>query len=116
MMKRLHGYAIALLALVVLAGCASTPVPKSPEQSIAYAYATLATARTTAAQLVDSGRIAVEDGRRVQNLADQVRVGLDAAQTALKLGLDADAAAYLQTAQQLLVQLVTFVNTKGGGP
>jgi len=69
------------LAIAVLAGCASLGLeaPKSPREQLAYAYSQLAGARNSVATALQLKTISADQAQRAQDIANQVRVGLDAA-------------------------------------
>jgi hypothetical protein len=89
-------FALAGCGLQITAGCSSTPsAPSTTAQGpsaaaedvrLAQAYASVATARSTAARLLDAGRISVADAERVQAAADGIRASLDLARSALAAG------------------------------
>lgn len=72
---------ILVLPLLVLYGCA-TPA-KTTEERLYYAYASLVAVRDSAATLLSAGRISVDEAKKVQAKADDVRCGLDLARSQL---------------------------------
>lgn len=115
----LTAWAILITAVVGVAqlpACASLSVasPQSTSEKVAYGYATLATVRTTAAQLLTSNTIKVADAKNVQALADQARIFLDGANSTLTSD-PSTAQAKLQLATSILTQLQTFLSTYKGG-
>lgn len=66
---------------VMLSGCtpAKLAEPETFSEKLAYAYSTLATVRTGAANALNSKLIKVEDAEHVQRVADDVRAALDTA-------------------------------------
>ena len=105
---------IVFVALFLCA-CAQLGVapPQSNSEKVGYAYATLATVRTTTAQLLTSNTIKVTDAQSVQTLSDQARVFLDAANATLTTD-PTTAQAKLDLASAILTQLQTLLNTYKG--
>jgi len=71
----------AVVVLAFLSGCASLgfEAPKGPREQLAYAYSQLAGARNSVATALQLKAITADQAQRAQDIANQVRVGLDAA-------------------------------------
>lgn len=113
--KRWFGAAL-IAAAFAIAACASIEPPRNVQDGLAYSYASVASARNTAASLLQSGRINVEDAKKVQAIADDARALLDASRLALTTGDQVSAQQKLQLAQALLAQISEYLNPKGVSP
>lgn len=113
----LTAYLTVVISILVSAcGNLLPPTPQSVDQSIAYGYATLATVRTTTAQLLASNTINVVDAKMVQGLADQARAGLDIAKTYAQGGNLNAAMQAMNLASQVLDRVQTYLaQRKSGG-
>jgi hypothetical protein len=71
----------ATWALLALLGCSvfGVPAPETFSERLAVGYATVTTARNTAATLVSEGSLSAEDGENVLEQTDNARAGLDIA-------------------------------------
>jgi len=113
-----------LAAAVLISGCSTSPAlngsAETQSQSaalledirVARAYASLAAVRKSAARLLDSGRIKVEDAERVQASADAVRLALDTARAALRAGREGNYQLAIAQAMQLLASLETYIQER----
>jgi len=111
-MRQLHAlYAIVLLMLV---GCAQAGLQPAQnfEQSLAYGYASVTSARLSAANAVKAGTIKKEDAQEVLALTDQARTLLDGAR-AIRVSDLKTAQAKLALATQVLTQLSAYLNARG---
>lgn len=88
---------------------------QSLDQQIAYAYSTVASVRSTTADLLIAKTIKVEDAKVVQSMADNVRASLDIARGAIKDGKPKDAQAALNLANSVLSQIQTYLAARKGG-
>jgi hypothetical protein len=97
-----------------LPACADLGIstPQSFEQQIAYGYSTVASIRSTAADLLVAKRISVNDAKVVQSMADQARASLDIARVASTNSKPKDAQESLLLAQGVLTQLQTYLTSK----
>lgn len=109
---RYLGSITLILGAFLLAACVSMESPKSLNERIAYGYASVAASRNTAASMLERGRITKEEGKHVQNLADQARAGLDVARTMAGKGDTQGAQKNLQLALDVLVGLETYLKGK----
>ena len=117
---------IAAIAAFAAAGCATQPAPDLSASSVstvqsaalledvrvARAYASLASVRNATATLLERRLIKLEDAERVQQVANQVRAGLDLARSALGAGREGNYQMLLAQALQLLATLETYVQEK----
>ena len=87
-----------IVALLLLAGCATVPAPKSYTERVASAYSGVAITFDTIAILANAGTISKDQGREAVRQTKQVREAVDVAAT-FKGPLGEDK---LQTAQDLL--------------
>lgn len=110
-LQKLAGIALAaiLIAAVLnmLPGCVSLEAPKSMNERLAYAFASLAAARNTAASMVERGRITPAQGQEAQTIANHARTLLDGSRTALASGDMQTAEGQLKLALDLLTALET---------
>lgn len=88
---------------------------QSVEQQIAYGYTTLASVRSTTADLLTAKTIKVDDAKMVQGMADQARAALDLARVAVSAGIPKDAQSALTLANSVLSQINTYLATRKGG-
>lgn len=103
---------VALLVVGLLVAACAGPSPRSLEDTIAYGYSTVASARLVNASLIDAGAITVDEARRNRTTADRARAGLDAAQAALEAGNRGGAAAQLELIREALGQLEAVANRR----
>lgn len=96
---------VVLLAALLAAGCATTPVPKSFDQSAAYAQATITSVRDTAHDLLVRQRITPDRAERINADADEAKRHLDTARALAKEGKPDDALATLRLARAILDRL-----------
>jgi hypothetical protein len=97
-----------------LPGCEQLGLNKasSIEEKIAYGYSSIASIRSTTADLLTAKRIQVEDAKMVQAMADNARTSLDIAKGAVQNGRPKDAQAALNLATKVLVELQVFLTEK----
>lgn len=112
-MRQVRNSVLALVLLLCACAQVGVNTPQSTSEKVGYAYATLATVRTTGAQLLASNTIKQADAQSIQALADQARVLLDGANTALATDATT-AASKLELATAILTQLQTYLNTTKG--
>ena len=96
---------LACSALLILAGCASVPAPKTFGERVAAGYTGVSITNDTATILVNAGVVSKEDGREVLEHTRSARETLDLASTlAGQLGEDklTNALDLLRAAQDLL--------------
>lgn len=105
---------LILAAALALSACSTLGIPKAEtfNQRLAVGYASVTTVRSTAASLIDAGKLTAADGRNVQSGADSVRQGLDVAR---ELHTTVPAAGEDKLAQALaaLTVLEKYVAKKG---
>jgi hypothetical protein len=105
--------AVALLAgLWAMVGCVSMEAPKTFNERLAYGYASVATARNTAASMLERKRISKESAVQVQALADQARTGLDLARGTAGKGDILTAEGQLTLALDVLTRLEAYLRTQ----
>lgn len=104
----------ALGALSLAVGCAQFGLApaKSFDQQVGYAYATVASVRQSAANMLEAGQLKVADAQQVQTLADQARSGLDLARQANASGDTQTAFSRLQLANNVLLQIQQYLQTR----
>lgn len=114
-MRHLQRYTMFYL-VAMLTACAQlgAPAPENLQQSIAYGYSSVASVRTTAAGLLTSKTISVNEAKMAQSMADQARAALDLAAEASKDARPVDATSALQLATQVLTQLQAYLKKIGG--
>ena len=107
---------ICIVLMVALAGCASVGLspPQSMQERIAYAYATDAGIRASAAKALILKQITKADAVRILALTDDAQIAIGAAEAANSGGMVTDAASQLLTANAFLNQVQAFLNSKGG--
>ena len=103
------------LALGILQACSQIGLAPAQtfDQKLAYGYSALASVRTSTANALTAGQIKVADAKQVQDLADQSRTLLDAADVAQKGGDTTTAAGKLQLATTILTQLQAYLTAHG---
>ncbi len=105
---------VFLASLILVTACAGLAKPETFDQRLAYAYGSLAAVRQTAADLVVATRITPQDGQKVLEETDAVRVVLDASRSAYA-GKDLSTAeAKLVAAQSLLTTIQRWLQARGG--
>lgn len=116
-MKKLLSIIMLLTAVSFLPACETLGLAPAQNvgQQIAYGYSTLASVRSTTADLLVAKTIKVEDAKMVQALADDARVSLDIARNAIANGLPKDAQAALTLATSVLQQLQKYLAARKGG-
>lgn len=114
-MKLLRWLFIAALPLA-FTGCVAPQVatPTTFSQQLAYGYAGLAAARDTTVQLLQRKAITVDDAKKIQAQADNVRAAFDTARATAGAGNMTTAEEQLRTALSLLTALETQLKAKGG--
>ena len=72
---------LALLLSALVASCATIgePTPQTFNERLAAGIGTVSAIRSTAASLLNQGKISVEDAKNIQQQSDVVRSGLDVA-------------------------------------
>lgn len=107
-------YAIYTVILLLLVGCAQAGLQpaKSFDESLAYGYSAVTSARISATNALKTGAIKREDAQEVLSLTDQARALLDSAK-AVRVTDTATAQAKLQLATQVLTQLSAYLATRG---
>lgn len=70
---------MAAILLVVAAGCTTMVAPTTFEQRAAYLQGSITSTRGTCANLLERGRMNVEDGKRCLTATDQAHAALQAA-------------------------------------
>jgi hypothetical protein len=97
-----------------LGGCKSTGLttPQNTEQKIAYGYSTVTAVRTTAADLLEAGKISVDTAKTVQDSADLARATLDQAKAFTAAGDTNKANQSLAAATSLLNSLQQLLATR----
>jgi hypothetical protein len=80
-MKAIRLHAIAWLAFLLLAACATVgdSTGDTFNQKLAVGYITVSQVRTTATALLAAGKITIADAQNIQVQADAARTGLDIA-------------------------------------
>ena len=108
--------ALALLCIaaiaVLLTSCVSMEAPKSFNEKLAYAYAGVASTRSTAASMLERKRISVEEARQMQAGADKARAALDLARGAQISGDMTTAQGQLDLAMTVLTQLEAYLKAR----
>jgi len=104
-----------VLFVAIISACAQFGVvpAKSFDEQLGYAYTSVASVRESAANALTTGVIKVEDAQQVQTLADQARLGLDSARVAKSTGDTTTAIGRLQLANNILLQLAQYLQTRG---
>ena len=86
---------------------------KSPSEGIAYAYATVATVRTSASQALQAHTITVETAQKVLADTDTIRTMLDVGEAAVASNNPTTAASSLASATVLIGTLQSFLIAQG---
>lgn len=109
--------AIASFMLALVVGCAAlgSATPDTFNQKLAVGVATVAEVRTTAATLLQAGKISVADAKNVQASADVAREGFNVARGLASTDLTA-ASTRLDVANAALKALQAYLVTKQGAP
>lgn len=105
----------AMLLITLAAGCTTLGLttPQSPSQGLAYAYGSVAAARTSAAQALQSGAITTTQAQQILALTDQARAYLDAGETLIVQGGDTSSVAGdLALATNILAQVSALLPQK----
>lgn len=102
---------VALLAFA-LAACQGIVRPETLDQRLAYAYGVHTAVLNAAADGVDAGRISVEDGQAVMDLAEESRMLLDTTRTALIVQDLESAEASLELAIGVLEQVQAYLDRR----
>ncbi len=116
MIKRTMGLLLGALTAAFVAsapGCSqlSVPQPKTTEERIVVALATVSGVRDAAATLLAAGKIDVADAENVQRQADNVRAGVMLARSMLSAD-PSGADAKLRQTQAALAALQAYLATK----
>ncbi len=120
-------FASILLAGILLAGCAALGLQTADtfNQKLAYSYGQVTAARKGATSVInascptplsfstDACKQAVADGKRIREMADQARQGLDLAKGYAAAGNLQLANAQLQLESAALTALQTYLLSKG---
>jgi len=116
-MKKLLSLLFFITAVSFVPGCAQLGLApaQSLEQQVAYGYTTLASVRSTTADLLTAKVIKVEDAKMVQGMADQARAALDIARSSIAAGIPKDAQSALSLANNVLGQIQTYLAKRKGG-
>jgi hypothetical protein len=86
MMKKLF----AVVALALLASCATPEKPRTPKETLVYAVATHSGLVKSTSTAIDLKAVTPDEGRQAYTLLEQVRIGFDATRSALGGCVDAN--------------------------
>ena len=103
---------LALAYTLLLVGCVALQAPQSFDERLAYGYAGVAAARSTATAMLERGRLTVAEARDAQGMADTTRTALDVARGSYKAGDISTATGQLDLALKALVALEGFLKAK----
>lgn len=103
---------VTLLFGIIACAQLGLTVPENTSQRLAYAYSMVTAVRQQAVVSLENKRISVADAQQVQRLADLARVSLDQARDMVTKGDQANGLKTLQIAEQILLQLQTYMKTK----
>lgn len=101
--------------LLVLAACGSLGLEeaKTFEDRLAYAYGTNTAVREASTSVLNAGTISSDDMIYIKGVNDRLRLGLDAARDAARIGDMDTAEARLLMITQSLVALQNYMRAKG---
>lgn len=103
--------ALSSLALFVLPGCASTPAPQTPAESIVYVEAAAASADSLADRLYLAGSITKAEAQGVLRASRALQAAVQTAKALLASGDGGGAQAQLQAVQADLQLVTAFLTT-----
>lgn len=108
---RIPRYAAYAALLTVLVACAPLGLitPKSFSERLAYGYSQTTALRNVAANALNSGSMASEDGQYVLEVTDRTRTLLDAAKVTAEAGDPSTAEGRLTLAIGVLQQLSAYL-------
>lgn len=107
---------LVVVCALVLAACGAMPTPQSTEQRVAYVDASLTGAVNSAATLVETGAMSIEDADWFASRAAKARVALQATKRHLRDQQPQQAQTQLEVARDLLIELNRFLTEKRGKP
>jgi len=103
--------ALSSFALFVLPGCATTPAPQTPAESIVYVEAAAASADSLADRLLLSGSITKAEAQGVLQASKTLQAAVQTAKALLAAGDGSGAQAQLQTVQSDLALVTSFLTS-----
>jgi len=112
-MRKYTASVTTFLLLSVMA-CAQLGLvtPQNHTQRLAYAYTMVTAVRDQAKVSLENKRISVVDAQQVLRLSDLARVSLDQARVMMEKGDQANGLQTLQVAEQILLQLQSYIKSK----
>lgn len=109
----LAAIALATTFIGLVSGCQALTAPQSFEDRWAYAMGVRTAVVDATASALAAGDISSAQARRVQELAGQARLILEAAHQASRLGDLREAEAQLELATRLLTELQAYLRRRG---
>ena len=108
-MKKHLNLAFAFISLLLLSACVAMEAPRTFNERLAYAYASVAASADTAASMVERGRLTKEQGKQALSLVDQATAALDLSRAASGRGDISTAEGQLQLALTVLTRLEAYL-------